>query len=81
MRWGPALRIRLEMLAHRLTMILQAMTSAEAIETTRIRRIAGHTDARTTVVTSRPFRAKRFTLMCRPRQELRRQLVQQELRD
>jgi magnesium chelatase family protein len=45
------------MLARRLTTNLPAMTLAEAIETTRIRRVAGLTSARTVVVTTRPFRA------------------------
>jgi predicted ATPase with chaperone activity len=35
------------MLARRLTTILPAMTLAEAIETTRIHRVAGRTGART----------------------------------
>jgi magnesium chelatase family protein len=45
------------MLARRLTTILPAMTLAEAIETTRIHRIAGRTGDRTAVVTTRPLRA------------------------
>jgi magnesium chelatase family protein len=45
------------MLARRLTTSLPAMALAEAIETTRIRRVAGLTSARTAVVTTRPFRA------------------------
>src|SRR5499426_2712570 len=45
------------MLARRLTTILPAMTLAEAIETTRIHRVAGLTGDRTALVTSRPFRA------------------------
>jgi magnesium chelatase family protein len=45
------------MLAHRLTTILPAMRLAEALETTRIHRIAGLTGTRTAVVSTRPFRA------------------------
>ena len=45
------------MLARRLTTILPAMTCAEALETTRIHRVAGLTGDRTAVVTTRPFRA------------------------
>jgi magnesium chelatase family protein len=41
-------------LARRLTTILPAMTLAEAIETTRIHRVAGPTDGRTALVTGRP---------------------------
>ena len=43
------------MLARQLTTILPAMTLAEAIETTRIHRVAGLTGDRTAVVTTRPF--------------------------
>jgi magnesium chelatase family protein len=45
------------MLARRLTTILPAMTLAEAIETTRIHRVAGLTGERTALVTTRAFRA------------------------
>ena len=45
------------MLARRLTTILPAMTLAEAIETTRIHRVAGLTGDRTALVTARPCRA------------------------
>jgi magnesium chelatase family protein len=45
------------MLARRLTTILPAMTLAEALETTRIHRVAGLTGARTALVTTRPCRA------------------------
>ena len=45
------------MLARRLTTLLPAMRLAEALETTRIHRVAGHTGARTTLVTTRPCRA------------------------
>jgi magnesium chelatase family protein len=38
------------------------MTFAKAIETTRIRRVAGITGARTTLVTTRPCRAPHQTL-------------------
>jgi magnesium chelatase family protein len=44
-------------LARRLTTILPAMTLAEAIETTRIHRVAGRTGDRTALVTTRPCRA------------------------
>jgi magnesium chelatase family protein len=50
------------MLAHRLTTIVPAMTLPEAIETTRIHRVAGRTGARTALVTTRPFRAPHHTL-------------------
>jgi magnesium chelatase family protein len=45
------------MRARRLTTILPAMTLAEAIETTRIHRVAGLTSARAAWVTTRPCRA------------------------
>jgi predicted ATPase with chaperone activity len=45
------------MLARRLTTILPAMTLAEAIETTRIHRVAGLSGDRTALVTTRPCRA------------------------
>jgi Magnesium chelatase, subunit ChlI len=45
------------MLARRLTTILPDMTLAEALETTRIHRVAGLTGDRTALVTTRPFRA------------------------
>jgi magnesium chelatase family protein len=38
------------------------MTLAEALETTRIHRVAGRTGARTAVVTTRPFRAPHHTI-------------------
>jgi magnesium chelatase family protein len=50
------------LLARRLTSILPAMTLAEAIETTRIHRVAGLTGDRTALVTTRPFRAPHHTL-------------------
>jgi magnesium chelatase family protein len=50
------------MLARRLTTILPAMTLAEAIETTRIHRVAGLTGDRTTLVTTRPCRAPHQTI-------------------
>jgi magnesium chelatase family protein len=49
------------MLARRLTTILPAMTLTEAIETTRIHSVAGLTGERTTLVTTRPFRAPHLT--------------------
>jgi magnesium chelatase family protein len=45
------------MLARRLTTIRPAMTLAEAIDTTRMHRVAGLTGARTALVTTRLFRA------------------------
>ena len=50
------------MLARRLTTILPAMTLAEAMETTRIHRVAGLTGDRTALVTTRPFRAPHQTI-------------------
>jgi magnesium chelatase family protein len=50
------------MLARRLTTILPAMSLAEALETTRIHRVAGRTGARTALVTTRPCRAPHHTL-------------------
>jgi magnesium chelatase family protein len=50
------------MLARRLTTILPAMTLADAIDTTRIHRVAGRTGDRTAVVTTRPFRAPHHTI-------------------
>jgi predicted ATPase with chaperone activity len=43
-------------MARRLTTILPAMSLAEALETTRIHRVAGLTGDRTARVTTRPFR-------------------------
>src|SRR4029453_16170709 len=50
------------MLDRRLTTILPAMTLAEALETTRIHRVAGLTGDRTALVTTRPFRAPHHTI-------------------
>jgi magnesium chelatase family protein len=50
------------MLSRRLTTIPPAMTLAEAIETTRIHRVAGRTGDRTAWVTTRPFRAPHHTI-------------------
>jgi magnesium chelatase family protein len=50
------------MLGCRLTPMLPAMTLAEAIETTRIHRVAGLTGNRTALVTTRPCRAPHYTL-------------------
>jgi magnesium chelatase family protein len=50
------------MLARRLTTILPDLTLAEAIETTRIPRVAGLTGRRPAVVTTRPFRAPHQTI-------------------
>src|SRR5215211_6454207 len=52
------------MLARRLTTILPPMTLAEAIETTRIDRVAGLTGDRTALVTTRPCRAPPHHLGC-----------------
>src|SRR6266545_6575571 len=50
------------MLARRLATILPAMSLAEALETTRIHRVAGLTGGRTAFVTTRPFRAPHHTI-------------------
>jgi magnesium chelatase family protein len=50
------------MLARRLTTILPAMSLPEALDTTRIHRVAGRTGDRTTLVTTRPFRASHHTI-------------------
>jgi magnesium chelatase family protein len=50
------------MLARRLATILPAMSLAEALETTRIHRVAGLTSGRTAFVTTRPFRAPHHTI-------------------
>jgi magnesium chelatase family protein len=49
-------------LARRLTTLLPAMRLAEALETTCLHRVAGRTGARTTLVTTRPFRAPHHTI-------------------
>jgi magnesium chelatase family protein len=50
------------MLARRLTTILPALSLAEALETTRIPRVAGRTGDRTAYVTTRPCRAPHHTI-------------------
>jgi magnesium chelatase family protein len=50
------------MLAQRLTTILPPLPLAEALETTRIHRVAGLTGARTAWVTARPFRVPPQTI-------------------
>jgi magnesium chelatase family protein len=50
------------MLAPRLSTIFPAMTLAEALETTRIHRVAGLTGDRTALVTTRPCRAPHHTI-------------------
>jgi magnesium chelatase family protein len=50
------------MLARRLTTIVPGMSLAEAVETTRIHRVAGLTGDRTALVTTRPFRAPHHTI-------------------
>ncbi len=50
------------MLTRRLTTILPAMTRAEAIEPTRIHRVAGLTGDRTALVTTWPFHASHLTI-------------------
>jgi magnesium chelatase family protein len=49
-------------LPRRLTIILPAMTLAEALETTPIHRVAGLTGERTALVTARPCRAPHHTI-------------------
>jgi magnesium chelatase family protein len=49
-------------LARRLTTILPEMSLAEALDTTRMHRVAGRTDGRTALVTTRPCRAPHQTL-------------------
>jgi magnesium chelatase family protein len=49
-------------MARRPTSILPAMTLADALETTRIPRVAGLTGARTALVTTRPCRAPHHTI-------------------
>jgi magnesium chelatase family protein len=48
--------------ARRLTTILLAMKLAEAVDTTRLHRVAGLTGDRTALVTTRPCRAPHQTL-------------------
>jgi magnesium chelatase family protein len=50
------------MLGRRLTTSLPAMTLAEALETTRLHRVAGRTGDRTACITTRPFRAPHHTI-------------------
>jgi magnesium chelatase family protein len=50
------------MLARRLTTIRPAMTLAEALETTRVHRVAGLTGDRTALVTICPFRVPHHTI-------------------
>jgi magnesium chelatase family protein len=50
------------MLARRLTAILPAMTLPEALDTTRIHRVAGRTGDRLAWVTTRPCRAPHHTI-------------------
>jgi magnesium chelatase family protein len=50
------------MLARRLTTMLPAVSLAEALESTRIHRIAGLTGARIALVTSRLFRTPHLTI-------------------
>jgi magnesium chelatase family protein len=49
-------------LAWRLTTILPAMTLADALETTRLHRVAGLTGDRTALVTTRPCRTPHHTI-------------------
>jgi magnesium chelatase family protein len=49
-------------MAGRLITLRPAMTLAEAMETTRIHRVAGLTGDRTALVTTRPFRAPHHTI-------------------
>jgi magnesium chelatase family protein len=48
--------------ARRLTTILPAMTLPEALDPTRIPRVAGRTGGRSAVVTTRPCRAPHHTI-------------------
>jgi Magnesium chelatase, subunit ChlI len=57
-----ASRVRKIDLARRLTTILSAMTLAEALETTRIHRVAGRTGDRTALAATRPCRAPHHTI-------------------
>jgi magnesium chelatase family protein len=50
------------LLARRLTTILPVMRLAEALETTRMHRVAGRTGARTACVTTRPGGAPDLTI-------------------
>jgi magnesium chelatase family protein len=50
------------MLARRLITILPDMTLPEALDTTRMHRVAGLAGGRTAVVTTRPFRAPHHTI-------------------
>jgi magnesium chelatase family protein len=50
------------MLARRLATMLPDMTLAEALETTRIHRVAGSTGRHTAGVSSRPCRAPHYTI-------------------
>jgi magnesium chelatase family protein len=50
------------MLARRLNPLLPAMTLAEALETTRLHRVAGLTSDRTAWITTRPCRAPHQTI-------------------
>jgi len=50
------------MLALRLTTILPDLSLGDALDTTRIHLVAGLTDARTVLVTTRPCRAPHHTL-------------------
>jgi magnesium chelatase family protein len=50
------------MLAHRLTPILPAMPLAEALDASRIHRVAGRTGAHTGMVATRAFRAPQRTI-------------------
>jgi magnesium chelatase family protein len=53
---GPA-GVAQSRLARRLTTILPAMTLAEALDTTRLHRVAGRTGGRTVLVATGPCRA------------------------
>jgi hypothetical protein len=49
-------------LARHLAILLPAMSLVAALETARIPRVAGRTEARTAVITTRPFRAPHHTI-------------------
>jgi magnesium chelatase family protein len=52
------------LLARRLTTLLPDMTLPDALETTRIHRVAGRTGAGATLVTTRPCRALPYNFRC-----------------
>jgi magnesium chelatase family protein len=59
--WGPS-GAGTSRLARRLSTILPGLSLAETLETTRMHSVAGRTDGRTALVTSRPCRAPHQTI-------------------